>query len=348
MTALRLRDVLAAAREREITREEALFLFREVRDWQTTLELFKTACDVRDRAVGRTVKLVGFIASITSCTVDPPCRYCFRWASPNLFTDADLLNREEIARAARAIEETGVKYVEIGGGTQAGTEGSQTTLQAAVVVKEASGLATWVNNGPSFTPADVVKFKELGVEGIACGLETVNPSIFAELRPGDSLKQRQELIHATEAAGLGIDNTLMIGLGESWDGDHPYEDWVDFLFYFKQFRHLRIIEIHPFRPIPGSPVAHLPAGSNFETAKARAIARLIFRDIDIAGADDVAGALAGANMIMHAASVSKRENIGPRTRCGSPRIVELGDGLRLANYVPAISRYLAELELELA
>lgn len=348
MTALRLRDVLAAAREREISRTEALYLFREVRDWRTALELFKTACDVRDRAVGHTVKLVGFIVSITSCTVDPPCRYCFRWASPNLFTEDDLLSDEELARAARAIEETGVKHVEIAGGTQAGTEEGHTTLQAAAVVKETSGLAIWVNNGPSFTPADVIRFKELGVEGIACNLETVNPRIFAELRPGDSLKRRQELIHATETAGLGIDNTLMIGLGESRNGNHPYEDWVDFLFYFKRFRHLRIIEIHPFRPIPGSPVAHLPAGSGFETAKARAIARLIFRDIDITGADDVAGALAGANMIMHAASVSKRANIGPRVRCGNPRIVELGDGLRLADYVPAISRYLAEIGMEIA
>ncbi len=99
--------------------------------------------------------------------------------------------------------------------------------------------------------------------------------------------------------------------------------------------------------MPGSPVAGLPAGSPFETAKAQAIARLIFRDIDITGADAVAGVMAGANMIMHAVSVSKRRKTGPRVRCGEPVLEDLGGGLSLANYVPAISRYLADLGMEL-
>ncbi len=343
----RLEDVLEAAREREISREEALFLFREVQEPKQALKLFAAACEVRDREAGRRVKLVGFMVSITPCTVDPPCRYCFRWAAPNLFTTEDLLSEEEIARAAQAIAETGVRRVEIAGGTQADDEGSRVTLRAAAVVKEESGLGVWVNNGPSYPPGAVSALKDIGIEGIACNLETVNPRVFAELRPGDSLAQRMELIRATEEAGLGIDNTLMIGLGESGDGDHPYEDWVDFLFYFKQFRNLRILEIHPFRPIPGSPVADLPAGSPFETAKARAIARLIFRGVDIAGADAVAGVMAGANMIMHAVSVSKRRKTGPGARCGEPVIEDLGGGLVLANYVPAISRHLADLGMEL-
>lgn len=344
---MQLDTVLEKAREREITREEARYLFREVRDWKQALKLFAAACDVRDREVGRKVKLVGFMVSVTPCTVDPACKYCFRWASPNAFTSEDLLSEEEIALAAQAIEQAGVKRVEIAGGTQLWDEASSATLRATEVVSKASGLRIWVNNGPSFTSADVLTLKELGVEGIACNLETVNTKLYEELRPGDSLAKREEIIQATEQAGLGIDNTLMIGLGERWGQDHPYEDWVDFFFYFKQFKNFRILEAHPFRPIPGSPVEDLPAGSPFETAKAKAIARLIFRDIDISGADDVIGAMAGANMIMHAVSATKRRKTRPGTRCGSPKIEEIGDGLVLADYVPAITRYLEELHMEL-
>ncbi len=344
---MRLEEVLAAAREREISRDEALFLFREVREPKQALMLFETGREVRDREIGKRVKLMGFMVSITPCTVDPPCRYCFRWAAPSLFTEEDLMSEEEIARAAQAIAEAGVRHVEIAGGTQADEEGTRATLRAAQAVREGSGLGVWVNNGPSYSPDTVPLLKEIGVEGIACNLETVNHRAFAELRPGDSLARRKELIQATERVGLGIDNTLMIGLGEGWKRDHPYEDWVDFLFYFKGFENFRILEIHPFRPMPGSPVAGLPAGSPFETAKAQAIARLIFRDIDITGADAVAGVMAGANMIMHAVSVSKRRKTGPRVRCGEPVLEDLGGGLSLANYVPAISRYLADLGMEL-
>jgi len=344
---MQLNAILAEALDRGITREDALYLFQEVRDWEQVLRLFEVASRVRDQEVGRKVRLMGFIASITRCTVYPPCGYCFRWASPEAFTSKDLLSGEELAIAARAVERAGITRVEIAGGTLWGDEGSHATLRTVEVVTEASELKVWINNGPSFTPADPFKFKELGAEGIGCGLETINAHLYRDLRPGDSLQRRKEIVEATEQAGLGIDNTLMIGLGERWEQDHPYGDWVDFLFYFKQFENFRILEAHPFRPQPGSPVEDLPAGSSFEAAKAKAIARLIFRDIDIAGADEVIGIMAGANMIMHAVTVMKKGRGGPGARCGSSGIEQIGDDLVLANYLPAISRYLKELQMEL-
>lgn len=344
---MQLDAILDEALDRGIMREEALYLFQETRDWERALRLFEVASKVRDREMGRKVKLMGFIASITTCTTDPPCRYCFRWASPEVFTSKDLLSEEELAIAARAMEKAGIRRVEIAGGTLWGDKGSHATVRAVEVVAEASKLGVWINNGPSFTPADLFEFKELGVEGIGCGLETINAHLYQDLRPGDSLQRRKEIVETTEQAGLGIDNTLMIGLGERWEQDHPYGDWVDFLFYFKHFENFRLLEAHPFRPLLRSPVEDLPAGSPFEAAKAKAIARLIFRDIDIAGADEVLGIMAGANMIMHAVSITKRGRTRPGAKCGSPSIEQIGDDLVLANYLSAISRYLNELQMEL-
>lgn len=344
---MQLEEILQEAEKREITREEALHLFQEVRGWEQALRLFETASRVRDREVGRKVRFMGFLVSITRCTTEPPCSYCFRWGSPDVFTPKDVLSEQELAAAARAMEQTGIRRVELGGGTLWGEEGSAATLAAVKAMTEASNLGVWVNNGPSFAASDVPRLKELGAEGVACNLETVSERLYEQLRPGDSLQARKEIVEATDKVGLGIDNTLMIGLGEQWEDGHSYQEWVDFLFYFKRFKNFRILEAHPFRPVPGSPVEGYPAGSSFEAAKAKAIARLVFRDIDIAGADEVVGLLAGANQVMHAVSVTRRGRMGPGLAWGRPSTTQIGDDLMLHNYLPAISRYLEEFGMEL-
>lgn len=340
-------EMLEEAAKRQITKEEALWLFQETKGTDRTLKLFETACKVRETEAGNKVKLMGFIASITRCTTDPACKYCFKWANPDAFTQKDVLDENELADAAKAIEGAGVKHVELGGGTLWGEEGTQTTLKALEAVANASKLGVWINNGPSFTPDDVFKFKESGAEGIACNLESICEVVYQKMRPGDSLSARKAIIEATDRAGLGIDNTLMVGLGDWEEGVHPYQDWVDFLFYFKQFKNFRILEAHPFRPVPRSPVENLPAGSSLEAAKAKAIARLVFRNIDIAGADEMVGLMAGANQIMHAVSVTHARRTRPGISGGKPEVVGINNNLELHNYLPVISRHLKEFGMEL-
>ena len=340
-------EILREAREREITREEALCLFQETQGWERALRLFETASTVRDREAGRRVKVMGFICCITRCTTDPVCKYCFTWRSPDAFTDQAVLSEEQVAAAARAIEEAGIHCVELAGGTLWGEEGSQATRKAVEAVTRATDLGVWINNGPAYSPEDVFRFKELGAEGIACNFETTNEAIFKELRPGDNLQARKAIVEATEQAGLGIDNTLMVGLGEQWGDKHSYEDWVDFLFHFKQFNNLKILEIHPFRPMPGSPVEKLPPGSALESAKGKAIARLIFRDIEISGAGDMLGLMTGANLIMHAASVVRASRLRPGFHGASPSRKQLDNDLVLDNYLPGIARQLQDFGMEL-
>lgn len=340
-------EALHEAVNRPLTREEALALLEGVRSWEDALELFQVAARVRDREVGRTVRLMGFISSITPCTTDPPCRYCWRWASPRAFSDWDVLNEKQLAVAARAVEDLGIKRVELGGGTVRREEGGDLTLRAAQVVTGACKMGVWVNNGPSFGVRHVHELKRVGVEGIACNLESISEKVYEMARPGDSLARRKEIVEESDRAGLLIDNTLMVGLGEAWEDKHPYEEWVDFLFWFKRFSGLKILEIHPFRPVPGSPMEGFPAGSAFETAKARAVARLVFRNIDIAGADEPLGAMAGANMVMHAVAVTKKERSRPGVACGPARVREIGDGLVLADSLPVLRRYVEDLGLVL-
>jgi len=343
---MKFEGVLKKAKEEELTREEALYLFQKTQSWDKALQLFETANKVRDEEVGRICKLMGFICCITRCTTDPVCKYCFRWASEKSFAPEAVLNAEELANAATAIEERGIKRIELAGGTLWGSEGRTATINAVEVARKASNLEIWINNGPSFTEDDVFKSKEMGVEGIACNFETINEEIFKDLRPGDSFEHRKKIVEATEKAGLGIDNTLMIDLGEQLGQHHPYQDWVDFLFYFKQFNNFRILEAHPFRPIKASPTQDYPPGSSFEAAKTKAIGRLIFRDIDIAGADDTLGLMAGANLIMHCLPVIKKIRMSMRPGGEYIKMEEISDTLVFADNLPIVTRPAIELGME--
>ncbi len=342
-----LQTILTKALKDEITKDEALILFRKVQSYDKLMELMRVASKVRDDEVGRVIKLMGFIASITPCKVDPPCRYCFRWANKKLFTMEDVLTDEELRIAIKAIEEKGLKRVELGGGTWLGEEGRKMTLhKISVVCKASRRIGVWVNNGPSFYPEDVYKFKDMGVEGIACNLETINEDIYRRLRPGLDLSMRIRIIEETEKAGLGIDNTLMIGLGEEWSQQHPYEDWVEFLFYFKKFKNLKIMEIHPFRPTWNSPAQNMPPGSVFETVKAIAIARLIYRNVDISGAHDILNILAGANLAMHVCPVTKSFRAWGRHGIFYLKIIKLDEDLVMADNLFVIIRNAKEMGFE--
>ena len=340
-------EVLKNAREDEITKEEALYLFQKTQSWDRALLLSETASKVRDEEVGRVCKLMGFICCITHCTTDPVCKYCFRWASEKSFAPEAVLNAEELANAVTAIEERGIKRVELAGGTLWGEDGTNTTINAVEVARKVSNLELWINNGPSFTEDDVFKFKDLGVEGIACNFETINKNIFKDFRQGDSLEHRKKIVEATEKAELGIDNTLMIDLGEQLGQHQPYQDWVDFLYYFKQFNNFRILEAHPFRPIKASPIQDYPPGSSFEAAKTKAIGRLIFRDINIAGADDTIGLIAGANLIMHCLPVVKKTRMSMHPGGEYTKMEEISDTLVFADNLPIVTRPAIELGMDI-
>ncbi len=330
-----------------IAKDEALTLFKKIQTHGKLMDLLKVASKVRDDEVGSKVKLMGFIASITPCTVDPPCRYCFRWANERLFNIDDVLSDDELEISMRVVEAKGLKRVEIGGGTYLGEEGRKMTMHKLnIACKTSRRVGVWITN-VSFNPEDVYVLKDIGVEGVTCNLETLNEEVYKRLRPGLNLTIRKRIIEETEKAGLGIDNTLMIGLGEYWNQQHPYEDWVEFLYYFKRFKNLRIMEIHPFRPVWNSPCQNMPPGSEFETIKAIAIARLIYRNIDISGAQSVQGLLAGANLIMHVYPITKGFRPWSRHQLFYSKIVKLDEDLVMVDNLLEVTRNAREMGFEI-
>ena len=269
-----LKNILNKAKTESITQKEALNILKKVQTIDEFLELAKIASKVRDDEVGAVFKFDGFIGSITPCTTNPPCKYCSRSAGNRPDFAEKPLTIEEIELAAKLIGDTGTKRVELGGGTLWRGAGEK-VVEAVKAVKNVTSMDIWVNVGPSLNKDDLLRLKELGVKEVCSSLETINPDVFREAKPGDSLEARMKLAEAINEVGLGLKSVMMVGIGSS------YEDYVKHIFWFKKFENLSSVSITGLRPIPGTPFQNKPMANPLEVAKVGAIARLVLRNIDI-------------------------------------------------------------------
>lgn len=302
-----LEKILKDAKKDEITREEALCLFRYAEKYDQALKLFEAATSVRDDEVGSVFKLDGFMGLVTHCTVDPPCKYCWRSSTTTKsgFEPENVLTLDEISEGARLIESTGTNMIELGGGTTVGSDG-ENVIEAVKAVRKTTNLDIWINVGPALSEDTLRELKKLGVVEVCSSFEVnpLNEKLFREVKPGDNLEARKNLAEMINDVGLRYASVLMCGLLES------HQDRVDHMFYLKQFENFEYFLITWFHPFPGTPMGDRPLTSPLEAAKTAAIARLIFRDIDI----HVSGyeyiplwIMAGANRAVHAgASIHKK------------------------------------------
>jgi len=262
---------LVKALEGGISREEALFLLKEVKTADRYLELFRAASHVRESEVGDIFKFDGFIGTITPCTTSPPCRYCGRSARPESFSN--ILTPEEVALAAKLIEATGTKRVELGGGTL-WSGADSLVLEAVRAVRSAANLEVWVNVGPCLSRKALEELKTLGVAEVCSSLETINEKIFREAKPGDDFHARVKFAKTIKDVGLKLNSVMMVGIGSS------YKDYVDHIFWFKEVG-VDHFCITGFNPIPGTPFETRMPATSYEVAKVIAVSRLVLRKADI-------------------------------------------------------------------
>ncbi len=338
-------EVLKNAEENEITKEEALYLFKETGRYDKALKLFEVASRVRDDEIGNVFKLDGFIGLITHCTVDPPCRYCH--SSSNIksgFGLENVLTIDEIVEGARLIEETGISMTELGGGTTVGNSGEK-VIEAVKAVKRATDLDIWVNVGPALSEDTLKELKNVGGVDVTSSFEVnpLNEELFRKVKPGDDLDARKKLANMINDTGLGLNSVLMSGLGES------YEDRVDHMFYLKQFENFKYFLCTWFHPAPGTPMANYPLTSPLEAAKTAAIARLIFRDIDIhiSGYEHIPlWIMAGVNRVVHAGASVHRVRDGAGWHTIGAEVKHINDRLDFLNLLPTTVRFITGAGME--
>jgi biotin synthase len=263
--------VLSKAVKEEVSREEALFLLEETKTIDRHLKLFRAASYVRESEVGNVFKFDGFIGTITPCTTSPPCMYCARSARPESFSN--ILTPDEVALAAKLIEATGTRRVELGGGTL-WSGADSLVLEAVRAVRNATNLEVWVNVGPCLSRKALEELKSLGVAEVCSSLETINEKIFREVKPGDNLHARMKFAKTIKDVGLKLNSVMMVGIGSS------YKDYVNHIFWLKEVG-VDHFCITGFNPIHGTPLETRMPATSYEVAKVIAVSRLVLRKADI-------------------------------------------------------------------
>jgi len=343
-------NVLAEAKNRMISKEEALVLFKKTESIENIFKLFEVASDVRNREAGKLIRLDGFMGALTPCEINPPCGYCWRATKfyDDKFQGNSLLTQKEIALGVKTMAETGTSTIELGGGTS--SKSARLIKEAVKIVQENSNMEIWINVGPSLNEEDVLELKEMGVKGITSSLETINEDIFKKVKSGDSMEKRKELARIIDKAGVDFHSVLMVGLQKS------YEDIIEHIFYLKEFKNLKWFLVTWLHSPPGTPLERWRQPSPLEAARVAAIARLIFRDIYIhtSGWQYIQLWLAaGCNRFVHAgASVHKHRGNGQRLPGHSgytpidAKIIEINNNVKFVNLLPVTARYVKEMGLE--
>lgn len=222
----------------------------------------------------RIVKLTSTVHITNQCRITPKCTYCGFAAgtSPDGYYHPFYKTDQEILRAIEKIAGSGIPRVSCSG---AYGYGGEQAVTAARLVKGHSSLELLVNVGPDLTGEALNELSRYGTDTICCNLETVNPALFASVKPGETLAGRIGICEKIAAHGIELSSGLLIGLGES-----P-KDRLMHLRFLERFETLGEIPVMGFNPYRGTPMAHHPPCPVSEQLKTIAVVRLLYPEIRI-------------------------------------------------------------------
>jgi biotin synthase len=311
-------EIIGKSLNEPINREEALFLFHECEDKEKASLLYDAAYKVREQEIGNVFHWYTRIGRKANCDLSPRCLYCNHRDTGN---ELRFISREELLINLSLARQNGIRQVYL---TEGAINDSSEILQAVNWTRDFGGDDIYFNIkvGAAIPFEMLPTLKELGIQRIDCGFETINPAVFHSFRPGDNLEAKKRLVTEVGKAGLKLGTGLLAGLGPK---ETRYQDYVDFLFYVTQFDNLESLHVSRFFPYEGIPTADYPKCSLREAACVIAIARLILRHVAISGVygwqcDDPAPLMAGAGNQVMAYSALDKPN--PNSLPGTPQFGE--------------------------
>jgi biotin synthase len=267
-------DALSRGRSGDVDLASALTLFRGATRQDRARQLFRTAAQVRDEALGRRLTLTAHLHMVTRCGLSPSCKYCSLSSSiPSVSDERSPLTAREVVQGVRFAVKKGVGSIVLVGGTD--FEGSDEPLRKLIArVRGVTDLDLAVDIGPSLSEKTVRWLGRQGVSTIYCSMETVDPAAFASAKPGDDLDARLKFMELVERSGGRLGNVVMNGLGST-------EDFLRTLLESRRFPHTSHIHISTFHPVRGTPWARRRPASLRSSLRALAIARLAFPKLQL-------------------------------------------------------------------
>ncbi len=261
-----------ALKGENLQKNEVLTLFN-ANSSEEMQHIVETAGNIRNLS-NKKIKLTSTVHLTNICQVTPKCKYCGFAAktSSEGYYHPFYKKEEEILKAALSVENSGISRISCSGAH--GYRGKQ-AVNAAKIVKENTSLELLVNVGSDLNTQSLKELSIHETDTVCCNLETVNETLFNDLKPGEKLKHRVQICEMISALDLELSSGLLIGLGES------YKDRVNHLFFLKQFSSLGEIPIMGFNPYKDTPMANHPPCSLKEQMKTIAITRIMYNDIRI-------------------------------------------------------------------
>ncbi len=274
---MKFEEILEKAEGEAIACDEALHLFYETENYSKALELFKVASKVRDNALGTTFKWTAGISGVLRCNLQPLCLYCPYWILPR-----DPMSMEEILKRVRCLGEQGIREFHLSAGTTLGSDEKEMVEIVRTIRSEINfKFNICINCGAALSEDSIMELKKLGVTRITVSFETINEKLFQQVKPGDSLDAKKKLAKMIKDAGLELRTSLLAGLGGNNCSETRYKDYVDFMFYVKQFENLMNVYVSRFFPFKGIPMENHSRCSAMEGARVIAVMRLVLRDVEI-------------------------------------------------------------------
>ena len=335
-----LLSILEKSKKRPIDREEALYILQNTEDEESANQLYEAAVYVREHELGKVFKLVGGVASVLMCNLEPNCIYCPYWRD----SEKRQLSTEEIVKAVGYIRSHGIKDFHLSGGTTLGSEGLD-VLHIVEAISEAGfdDVEIDVNCGAAMSLDTLKKLKALRVKKVSAVFETLNPSVFSKMKPGDSLEAKKKLALLIGEAGLGFGTGILAGLSPQ---ETKYQDYVDFLFEVKGYPHLTSLYVSKFYPFDTIALQGHPACPDDEATRVIALTRLVLRNINISGAQGwmkskLASPLeAGAGNAVNGIHITRTPAYYDHSKLGSEFTYK--DNMEYKNSIDKIKAYYAE------
>lgn len=250
----------------DITPEEATELIN-LSDADTPL-LLALADKIRQQFHDNTVNCCAIINGRSgSCSED--CRFCAQSSHYHTHIRSyPLLDRAAILTAAKRAKESGAARFSIVTSGRSVREGTEFTaiLRMITAIRDTVGMEACCSLG-LITARQARALAHAGLSHYHANIETA-PSYFSQICSTHTMDDKIRLIRTVQDAGLSVCSGGILGLGES------RQQRVEMAFALKKWN-IRSIPLNILTPIPGTPLAHMPALAPLEILRAFAVFRFI-------------------------------------------------------------------------
>lgn len=338
MNHIQLQGILSkAAGGISLTYREILQLL-SLEDPREIQEVMSAARRVRDTFFGNRVFLYGFIYFSTYCRNH--CAFCY-YRKTNELSPRYRKGLEDVLEIAVGLADSGAHLVDLTMGEDPLMHDSgdfEMLFEMISEVKKKTGLPVMVS--PGVVPDEILRrFRAGNMDWYALYQETHNPSLYKNLRIGQSFEERVAKRAAARRAGILIEDGILLGVGETIS-DRAYAVMA-----------MKREGVHQARVMSLVPQRQTPLAGRVEPTRISeylciAVMRLAMPDRLIPASLDVDG-IKGLRMRLEAGANVVTSIIPPSSNLAgvSQSTLDIEQGLRT---VPAVKKILNGMGLQAA